>query len=61
MQQAQLNDTEMNLDSLLATPVKRKSKPRKWREIENAKAQLLLAKELREIDPSFSFSQSELM
>ncbi|RBW46091.1 DUF3545 domain-containing protein [Psychromonas sp. B3M02] len=56
-----MNDTEMTLDSLLATPVKRKPKPRKWREIENAKAQLLLAKELREIDPSFSFSQSELM
>jgi hypothetical protein len=34
--------------------VKRVSKPRKWREIEEIKARLLLAKELREIDPSFS-------
>lgn len=61
MQQTQINEIDMNIDNLYAVPAKRKPKPRKWREIENAKAQLLLAKELREIDASFSFSQSELI
>ena len=61
MQQTQMNEVDMNIDNLYAVPAKRKAKPRKWREIENAKAQLSLAKELKEIDPSFSFSQSELM
>jgi len=61
MQQLQLNDSDIKINNLFHTPIKRKPKPRKWREIENAKAQLMLAKELREIDPSFSFSQSELI
>jgi len=61
MQQTQFNDTNINTDNLYATPVKRKTKPRKWREIESIKAQLTLAKELKEIDASFSFSQSELI
>jgi len=60
MQQIQLNDTENNHENLYLVPVKRKHKPRKWREIEALKAQISLAKELQEIDPSFSFSQSEL-
>ncbi|TEW53461.1 DUF3545 family protein [Psychromonas sp. RZ22] len=60
MRQIQLNDTEIINDSLFHTPVKRKAAPRKWREIENIKAQLLLAKELREIDSSFSLSESEI-
>jgi hypothetical protein len=61
MQQTQFNDADINLDNLFAVPVKRKPIPRKWREIENAKAKLTLARELREIDPSFSFSQSDLI
>jgi len=61
MQQIQLNDSDIKINNLLHTPIKSRPKPRKWREIENAKEQLMLAKELREIDPSFSFSQSELI
>jgi len=61
MQQNQFNDNDINVDNLYATPVKRKPKPRKWREIEDIKAQLSLAKELREIDASFSLSQTELI
>lgn len=61
MQQTQINDTDVYTNNLFAAPIKRTPKPRKWREIENAKAQLLLARELREIDASFSFSQSELV
>lgn len=61
MQQTQLNNEDVNNNNLYLAPVKRKPKPRKWREIENLKAQLSLAKELKEIDASYSFSQSELM
>lgn len=61
MQQNQFNDTDINTDNLYATPIKRKPAPRKWREIEKIKAQLSLAKELREIDPSFNVPQNELM
>lgn len=61
MQQTQLNNADLNSNNLFFTPVKRKAKPRKWREIENLKAQLSLAKELKEIDADYSFSQSELM
>ena len=61
MQQIQFNDANTTFDNLYAAPIKRKPKPRKWREIESVKAKLLLAKELREIDPSYSLSQSELV
>jgi hypothetical protein len=61
MQQTQFNDTDINIDNLFAVPLKRTPKPRKWREIEHLKAKLSLAKELREIDPSFSFSVTDLI
>ncbi|TEW50647.1 DUF3545 family protein [Psychromonas algicola] len=60
MQEIQFNDLEMNNDKQHLSATKRQPKPRKWREIEEMKAKLLLARELREIDPSFSFSQGEL-
>jgi len=60
MQEIQFNDLDMNYDKKQLSVTKRQSKPRKWREIEEVKAKLLLAQELREIDPSFSFSQAEL-
>ena len=60
MQEIQFNDLDISNDKPHLTPEKRQSKPRKWREIEEVKAKLSLAKELREIDPSFSFSQGEL-
>lgn len=61
MNQVQLNNETPSHNEQHLAPAKRKSKPRKWREIENLKAQLSLAKELRDIDPSYSFSASELM
>ena len=61
MQKIQFDGANINNKNLYTTPVQRKIKPRKWREIENVKAQMVLAKELREIDPSFSFSESELV
>ena len=60
MQEIQFNDLDINEDKQHLNSVKRQAKPRKWREIEELKTKLLLAKELREIDPSFSFSQGEL-
>jgi len=61
MQKNQFDDTKINYKNLYTTPVQQKTKPRKWREIENLKSQMVLAKELREIDSSFSFSESELV
>lgn len=60
MQEIQFNDLDINIDKQHLNATRRQAKPRKWREIEEVKAKLLLAKELRDIDPSFSFSQGEL-
>jgi hypothetical protein len=54
----QYNDTE--IDAVFFTPKKKAPKARKWREIEEIKAQQQLTRELREIDPSFVFSLTEL-
>lgn len=61
MNQVQFNELLNNVDSHQMAPAKRKSAPRKWREIEELKAQITLAKELREIDPSYSFTQAEII
>lgn len=59
----QYNDTEtaidVDIDAVFFTPKKKVSKARKWREIEQIKAQQQLSKELREIDQSFAFSLTE--
>ena len=60
MQQTHFNNANMTIDNVQFTPAKRKPKPRKWREIESVKATLSLAKELRDIDPSYRLSPSEL-
>ena len=60
MQEIQFNDLDINNEKHYVSATKRQPKPRKWREIEEIKTKLLLAKELREIDASFSFSQGEL-
>ena len=39
----------------------KRSKPRKWREIEEVKARLRLTKELHDIDQSFDFSLADLL
>ncbi|MGB5445639.1 MAG: DUF3545 family protein [Psychromonas sp.] len=60
----QYNYTEINIetdiDAVFFTPKKKQPKVRKWREIEEIKAQQQLDRELREIDPSFAFLFSEL-
>jgi hypothetical protein len=40
-------------ETQLLIPVRKSAKARKWREIEALKARRELAKELREIDPTF--------
>lgn len=48
-------------DSLFFSPKRKSPRTRKWREIEEVKAQQRLSRELREIDPSFAFSLSDLV
>lgn len=48
-------------DSLFFTPKKKSTRTRKWREIEEIKAQQRLNRELQEIDQSFVFSLSDLV
>jgi hypothetical protein len=48
-------------DSLFFTSKKKIARPRKWREIEEIKAQQRLNRELQEIDQSFVFSFSDLV
>jgi len=56
------SDVQMtNEDSLFFTPKRKSTRPRKWREIEDIKAQQRLSRELKEIDQSFEFSLSELV
>lgn len=47
-------------DALFFTPKKRSTRARKWREIEEFKAQQHLSRELREIDQSFAYTLSNL-
>ena len=47
-------------DALFFTPKKRSTRSRKWREIEEFKAQQSLSRELREIDQSFAYTLSDL-
>ncbi len=47
-------------DALFFTPKKRQTRSRKWREIEEFKAQQNLSKELRDIDQSFAYTLSNL-
>ena len=55
--EAQMSDD----DSLFFTPKKKSTRSRKWREIEEIKAQQRLNRELQEIDQSFVFSLSDLV
>lgn len=55
-------ETQMiNDDSLFFTPKKKLTRSRKWREIEEVKAQQRLRRELKEIDPSFDFTMADLV
>ncbi|WP_372883182.1 DUF3545 family protein [Psychromonas sp.] len=56
----QYNYTETDIDTVFFAPKKKTPKARKWREIEEIKAQQQLTRELQEIDPSFVFSLTEL-
>lgn len=55
------SETQMTDDLLFFTPKKRVTRARKWREIEELKAQQRLVKELKEIDPSFEYSLLDLL
>lgn len=57
----QYNYTETEIDAVFFTPKKKAPKARKWREIEEIKAQQQLARELLEIDQSYVFSLTELV
>ncbi len=60
----QIQNTEAQMTdeySLFVIPQKKSTRARKWREIENIKAQQQLTKELKEIDQSYEFSLSELV
>lgn len=60
----QMHDTEVPMtddEALFFTPKKKATRSRKWREIENLKAKQNLMRELREIDQSFEYSQSDLV
>ena len=48
----QYNYTETDIDAVFFTPKKKVPKARKWREIEDIKAQQQLSKELRELTSS---------
>lgn len=53
--------TKVDDNSLFFTPKKKNTRVRKWREIEEIKAQHRLNKELQEIDQSFVYSLSDLV
>ena len=56
------NDMQITAAPILSfSPIKKKSKARKWREIEALKARQQLSKELHDIDQSFDFSLSDLL
>ncbi len=60
----QIQDKEMLMmddDSQFFTAKKKSTRTRKWREIEDIKAQQRLSRELREIDQSFVYSLSDLV
>tara|TARA_R110001583_G_scaffold10698_2_gene49057 strand:- start:25036 stop:25221 length:186 start_codon:yes stop_codon:yes gene_type:complete len=60
----QIHDTQTSTiddNSLFFTPKKKNIRIRKWREIEEIKAQQRLNKELQEIDQSFVYSLSDLV
>ncbi len=60
----QIQNTEAQMTdeySLFVIPHKKSTGARKWREIEDIKAQQQLTKELKEIDQSYEFSLSELV
>jgi hypothetical protein len=61
MQSSAIEIQIINDNSLFFTHNKKKIPTRKWREIENIKAQQRLSKELREIDQSFVFCLSDLV
>ena len=61
MQMNQVDTQMIDEDSLFFTPKKKNTRTRKWREIEDIKAQQQLTRELREIDQSFAFSLSDLV
>jgi len=45
-------ETDIDIDAVFFTPKKKVPKARKWREIEDIKAQQQLSKELRELTSS---------
>jgi len=53
MQTVEFNNVEIKEMKKNTHHSSNKAVPRKWREIEDLKAKMLLAKELQEIDPSF--------
>lgn len=54
--------TEIDMDSfLLLTPKKKRTKIRKWREIEALKARQQLTRELYDIDQSFELPLTDLV
>lgn len=54
--------TEIDMDSFLfAAPKKKRTKERKWREIEALKARQQLTKELYDIDQSFELRLTDLV
>jgi hypothetical protein len=60
----QMHNSDVQLTnevSLFFTPKRKSTRPRKWREIEDIKAQQRLNRELKEIDQSFEYSLSDLM
>lgn len=60
MKQVQIDDINIIYNRQYRA-INNKQKPRKWREIEKLKAEIQLAKELKEIDPSFILSPSYIM